>query len=282
MNNKQTFSVDKWKLIISAFASVFIPLVIFAVGLMIDNTIKQQELSVKYVELAVNILSEPPAQETKNLREWAIKNIKKYSEVPLDDKVQEELKSESFPSQIDDSLTRARNFTVPSEPRKIEYIVVTDTEAPSLKSTKRFMSKSNASASYHYLIGVDGRIEKTVAEENIAWHAGRSEWEGKKNLNPITIGIGLAHIATPNGKNWMNLPKDHPAIGPDYPQEQLDALARLLADITRRYKLDSQKIITKQDIAPDRRRTDLFGPGLKIIRERVKQLNSNNVATPKK
>jgi len=276
MNDKKTFSVEKWKLIISAFASVFIPLVIFAVGVMIDNTIKQQELSVKYVELAVNILSEPPMPETQNLREWAIKNIEKYSEVPLDDKVQKELKTESFPTQIHDSLTKARNFTVPSEPRKVEYIVITDTETPTLKSVKNFISKPGASASYHYLIGVDGRIEKIVEEENIAWFAGHSEWEDKKNLNSISIGIGLVHLATQDGKNWLNLPKEHPAIGPDYTAEQLDALVNLLADITARYNLISPKIITKQDIAPDRRRTDLFGPGIKMIRDRVTQLRAGN------
>ncbi len=78
-------------------------------------------------------------------------------------------------------------------------IVIADSEAPSLKSLKNAINKTNAAASYHYIIGVNGKVEKIIDDENIAWHAGKSTWKGETNLNPVSIGIGLAHLSSPEG-----------------------------------------------------------------------------------
>jgi hypothetical protein len=43
------------------------------------------------VELAVSLLSQPPSQENRNLREWAIEVMDRYSGVPLSDKAKEDL-----------------------------------------------------------------------------------------------------------------------------------------------------------------------------------------------
>ena len=77
-------------------------------------------------------------------------------------------------------------------------------------------------------------------------------------------------MATPDGKNWKNLPPDHPAVGPSYPEKQLESLVNLLVDIVRRNNLSADAILTKQDVAPNRRRSDLYGTPLQDIRDRVK------------
>lgn len=262
--------VDLLKLLTTIIASVAIPIVLLIVGKGIEGSIKTKELETKYVEISVGILTEPPSPETQNLRKWAIANINKYAEIPLPKEAQKELKTESLPTVKSSSTRSTQNFTVPSAPRIIEYVVVADTENASLKSAINTLSRPEANASYHYVIGTDGTIEKLVEEENIAWHAGRSSWEGKTNLNGISIGIGLVHLATQDGKNWLNLPADHPAVGPTYSEAQLEALVGLLADILQRHNLSAEQVITKQDIAPDRRRTDLFGKPMQEIRERLK------------
>jgi len=55
--------------------------------------IKGRELNLKYVELAVTILKEEPNEKTKNLREWAIKNINNYSNIKMSSEVQKELEN---------------------------------------------------------------------------------------------------------------------------------------------------------------------------------------------
>lgn len=272
IRNNKSSRMEISRLVITALAGVAIPIAIFLAGKAIEKSLKDRELAAKYIEISVGILTEAPTPETKNLREWAIANITKYSKIKLNKQSIEELKTESLPKTVRESLPQAKNYTIPDDERKVEYIIVTDSENPSLQSAINVVSKPGARASYHYLIGVDGQIEKIVEEENIAWHAGISEWEGKTNLNSISIGIGLVHLATKNGVNWLNLPKEHPAVGPNYSPAQIDALVGLLTDISQRHNLSVDRILTKQDIAPDRRRTDLHGSGIETVRARVKAL----------
>lgn len=49
-------------------------------------------------------------------------------------------------------------------------------------------------ASAHWLIARDGHIEPLVPENHQAYHAGKSHWAGRDNLNAWTFGIEL--IAT--------------------------------------------------------------------------------------
>lgn len=265
--------LELYKLIVTLVASILIPLMIFIVGKSIEKSLKDRELALKYVEISVGILTESPAPETKNLRDWAIKNINKYAEIELNENVIKELKTESLP--VAESISKSsRNYTVPSSPRDIKYLVISDSENPSLNSLKNMMKKGDVRASYHYIIGTDGSVEQIVDEENIAWHAGRSNWKGETNLNSVSIGIGLVHLSSSNGENWLNLDKEHPAIGPSYPPAQIAALVNLLATLTKRHELPLESILTKQDIAPNRRRTDLQGESMETVKDRLRTLGA--------
>lgn len=260
------------KLLTTMLATIAIPLVIFIVGEDVKSSVKSKELETKYIELSVDILKETPSPETASLRRWAIENINKYSEIPLSVEAKQELQQEALPTALNISSSPVEHFTVPGVPRNIEFVILTDTENSSMKRELQIFQNNKVRASYHYIVGVDGVIEKLVDEDNIAWHAGSSQWQGKSNLNNITVGIGLTHLATPDGKNWMNLPPAHPAVGPDYPDAQIESLVTLLADILKRNNLQVEAILTKQDIAPKRRRTDLFGQPLQKVRSRVNAL----------
>ena len=45
--------------------------------------------------------------------------------------------------------------------------------------------------SAHYLIDTDGTIYHLVNEQDRAWHAGVSLWQGDDNINSTSIGIEL-------------------------------------------------------------------------------------------
>jgi len=66
--------------------------------------------------------------------------------------------------------------------------------------------------SYHYLIGRDGTVYQLVPETNRAYHAGRSELNGRNGCNRFTLGVAVA------GTN------DQP-----FNREQILALAQLTA-----------------------------------------------------
>jgi hypothetical protein len=82
--------MDKWekiKIIITAL----IPVVIALVGHWYSQALKEREVQARFVELGVSILQTPPSEESKNLRQWAIKVLDKYSGIPMGNETTQEL-----------------------------------------------------------------------------------------------------------------------------------------------------------------------------------------------
>jgi hypothetical protein len=63
---------------------------------------------VKYIELAIGILRETPSPDTKNLRDWAIKVMKNYSEVPISEEMERELRNK----KLADTLSLGEALTI--------------------------------------------------------------------------------------------------------------------------------------------------------------------------
>ena len=101
---------DKLKVISAVLASVLVPLILGVVGHRYTQALKEREVQSRFVELAVDILSEPPADEKRNLRIWATRVINEYSGVALDSATAREL-VETF--QLPTAAT-ARDYTTAS------------------------------------------------------------------------------------------------------------------------------------------------------------------------
>jgi N-acetylmuramoyl-L-alanine amidase len=97
-----------------------------------------------------------------------------------------------------------------------------------------------AKVSCHYLVAEDGQILRMVPEERRAWHAGQSWWRGVTDINSASIGI---EIVNP-GHEFGYRP---------YPEEQIDALVPLVADIKERHGITRGNIVGHSDIAPTRK-----------------------------
>ena len=97
-----------------------------------------------------------------------------------------------------------------------------------------------AKVSCHYLVDEDGRILRLVDEGKRAWHAGRSYWRGIHGVNAASIGI---EIVNP-GHEFGYRP---------FPEEQMDALVPLVADIVRRHGIWPSNVVGHSDVAPDRK-----------------------------
>jgi N-acetylmuramoyl-L-alanine amidase len=130
------------------------------------------------------------------------------------------------------------NFDERDQP--VSLIVLHYTGMEDAASAIARLSDPKARVSCHYLIQEDGQVLRMVSEEKRAWHAGQSYWRGHTALNNISIGI---EIVNP-GHEFGYRP---------FPDEQIDALIPLMADIKDRYGITRGNIVGHSDIAPRRK-----------------------------
>ncbi len=98
-----------------------------------------------------------------------------------------------------------------------------------------------AKVSSHYVVAEDGTVLRLVPEEKRAWHAGKSHWRHMQGINDHSVGI---EIVNP-GHEWGYVP---------FPEEQVEAVIRLVDAIKTRHGVTRGNIVGHSDIAPDRKR----------------------------
>jgi N-acetylmuramoyl-L-alanine amidase len=79
-----------------------------------------------------------------------------------------------------------------------------------------------------------------VAEDQRAWHAGRSAWAGRSGLNDVSIGIELVNP----GHEWGYRP---------FAEPQMVALTELCREILGRWPILASQVLAHADIAPNRK-----------------------------
>jgi AmpD protein len=100
-----------------------------------------------------------------------------------------------------------------------------------------FRSICELRVSSHLLIRRDGELVQYVPLDLRAWHAGRSEFQGKEACNDFSIGIELEG-------------DDHTP----YTEQQYQTLEGVIAEITARYPaITPDRIVGHSDIAPGRK-----------------------------
>ena len=72
-----------------------------------------------------------------------------------------------------------------------DMIVVHYTAGTSARTAAEFLAKEEVKASAHLVIGRQGELFQLVPFDTEAWHAGRSCYGGRANLNRYSIGIEL-------------------------------------------------------------------------------------------
>jgi N-acetylmuramoyl-L-alanine amidase len=153
---------------------------------------------------------------------------------------------------------KSPNYISYKKRRNIESIVIHYTGMRSLQSAvERLISKKHEVSS-HYLISRVGKIMQLVKDNNIAWHAGISNWFAFKNLNKNSIGIELEN-------------KGHQYGYQDFPNKQIRELIKILKILKKKFKIQNINITGHSDIAPHRK-TD---PGEKFP---WKKLYKNDLA----
>jgi N-acetylmuramoyl-L-alanine amidase len=120
--------------------------------------------------------------------------------------------------------------------KQVDLVVVHYTAMPTCATALERLCDPAAEVSAHYLIDMDGTLLSLVDEGARAWHAGAGTWRGEGDVNSRSIGIELAN------------PGDRP-----FPDPQMRALERLLAEILHRHRLPPEAVIAHSDMAPERK-----------------------------
>lgn len=150
-----------------------------------------------------------------------------------------------------------------------KYLVMHFTAGRSAKSAIDWLTNSASSASAHLVIGRDGSVTQLVPFNRVAWHAGKSHWEGINGLNSHSIGIELDNAGklTKHGSKWRAwfgveydssqvIEAAHKHGGGvcgwhAYPAKQLEAALAAAVLLVKHYKL--KDVIGHDDIAPGRK-----------------------------
>lgn len=89
--------------------------------------------------------------------------------------------------------------------RKLDQItlgVIHYTGSSSMEGTLSWFKNSNSKVSAHYVIDEDGSIVQFGDREDILWHAGKSEWQGRKWCNKFSLGYEI--VCGPKGQFTKN------------------------------------------------------------------------------
>ena len=153
---------------------------------------------------------------------------------------------------------KSPNYITCKKRRNIQSIVIHYTGMRSLQSAVERLISKKYEVSSHYLVSRAGKIMQLVKDNNIAWHAGISNWFVFKNLNKNSIGIELEN-------------KGHQYGYQDFPNKQITELIKILKILKKKFKIQNINITGHSDIAPHRK-TD---PGEKFP---WKKLYKNDLA----
>jgi hypothetical protein len=95
MENGDSYSLPRnWvkaKTLGVLFAQIAVPVVVGFLGVVYANAVTERDIGVRYVELAIGILSTEPKSDNIALRIWAADLLSHYSAVALSDRARREL-----------------------------------------------------------------------------------------------------------------------------------------------------------------------------------------------
>ncbi len=168
-----------------------------------------------------------------------------------------------------------------------DTIVIHYTAGGSLDSSVNTLCDPNTKASAHLVVGRDGRIVQLVSFNTIAWHAGRSAYQGRVGLNKYSIGIEIDNAGRLNksgdvyfswfGRNYtadevleaVHRNETVPSYWHRYTEEQINVVQEICTLLTRVYPINT--ILGHEEISPSRK-TDP-GPAFPLdkLRERILQ-----------
>ena len=138
-------------------------------------------------------------------------------------------------------VKKSLNYSKKSRDLKnIKYIIIHYTGMQSARESLKRLLDKKTKVSCHYFIDRKGEILNLVDDNKIAWHAGKSKWKRKKNLNDESIGIELQ-----NKGHFKNYEK--------FTNLQIKSLIKVIKRLMKKYNIKKYNVLGHSDIAPLRK-----------------------------
>ena len=137
-------------------------------------------------------------------------------------------------------IYKSPNYNLRRKNSKIIYLILHYTAIPIDEDAVKYLCNKSSKVSSHYLINKSGFIFNLVDDKFRAWHAGKSYWKTKRDINSNSIGIEIC-----NSGHHLNFEK--------YTIKQIFSISKLLVFLKKKYSIKSENIIGHSDIAPYRK-----------------------------
>lgn len=112
-------------------------------------------------------------------------------------------------------------------------VVIHYTGDNSMEVAVSWLCAKQSGVSAHLVIGKDGSIVQLVPFNVSAWHAGRSDYQGRANVNAFSVGI------------------ENVGIGDEWPDAQVEAIRAVVQALFAAYPMTD--VVGHQDVAPGRK-----------------------------
>lgn len=112
--------------------------------------------------------------------------------------------------------------------KSTRYIILHTTEGASKGAGTKLQKNGEA----HYMVDTSGRIYRIIDRKRVAFHCGRSMWNGLSSLDNYSIGIEVV--------GYHNK---------DLTASQYSSLNELIAELQKTYKLTDDKVLTHSMVA---------------------------------
>ena len=138
-------------------------------------------------------------------------------------------------------VNKTENFSKKSRSLKnISFLIIHYTGMQSARVSLKRLKDPKFKVSCHYLIERNGSINRMVDDNKVAWHAGKSKWKNKTDLNRYSIGIEIQN-------------KGHFIKYQNFPKKKIFSLIKLIKILMKKYRIKRENILGHSDIAPLRK-----------------------------
>lgn len=124
--------------------------------------------------------------------------------------------------------------------RAVDMLLLHYTGMSSAAAACELLCSAESGVSCHYLVDEDGTITQMVGEDERAWHAGLSSWQGETDTNSRSIGIEIHNPGHTIGYR-------------DFPAAQMQSVVALCRDILGRHDIPARNVLAHSDVAPGRK-----------------------------